>query len=158
MATEADLETRGFRACSVTPKTLNIDHPGTALGPFCRLTVQDTAPLSPGVYAWAKDGEVMYVGKADVLRQIVHGARMQRAYNDYTYIPASKVRQVSSPRVRVNGLLNSALRDGAVVRWWWVQCPSTIEASRLEASLIGRWRPAWNRAQPAFFGDGEHAP
>ncbi len=88
MATEADLERLGFRACSVTPKTLNVVHPGTVLGPFCRLTVEDRAPLASGVYAWAKDGDVMYVGKADVLRQVVHGARMQRAYNDYTYIPA----------------------------------------------------------------------
>ena len=91
----------------------------------------------------------MYVGKADVLRQIVHGARMQRAYNDYTYVPASKVRQASSPRVRVNGLLNRAVCDGAVVRWWWTESPSPDEATRLEARLIRAWRPLWNRAQPA---------
>lgn len=92
MANEADLESLGFRACDVAARTLNIEHPGTTLGPFCRLAVEGTAPLSPGVYAWAKNGDVMYVGKADVLRQIVYGARMQRAYNDYTYMPASKVK------------------------------------------------------------------
>jgi hypothetical protein len=148
VATEDDLTTLGFRACCVMPKTLNIDHGDSILGPFCRLAVQDTAPQKPGVYAWAEDKEVMYVGKADVLRQIVQGARMQRAYNDYTYIPASKVRQASSPRVRVNGLLNRAFGAGSVVRWWWIEVPSPAEASRLEAKLIADWSPPWNRARP----------
>lgn len=136
MATEGDLETLGFQSCSVTAKTLNIDHGDNVLGPFCRLTVEDSAPLAPGVYAWTKDGDVMYVGKADVLRQIVHGARMQRAYNDYTYVPASKVRQTSSPRVRVNGLLNRALCDGARIGWWWTETPSASEADRSVATGV----------------------
>ncbi len=146
--TEADLETLGFRACHVTAKKLNIDYGEVVLGPFCRLVVDDTAPLAPGVYAWTRDGEVMYVGKADVLRQIVHGAGMNRAYNDYTYMPASKVRQASSPRVRVNGLLNRALSDGSTVGWWWTETASSADASRLEAELIALWNPPWNRARP----------
>lgn len=148
MASESDLEVLGFSSCRVHAKTLNIDHVGSTLGPFCRLVVDDSAPTTPGVYGWACDGNVMYVGKADVLRQIVHGARMNRAYNDYTYIPASKIRQISSPRVRVNGLLNRALCAGSTVRWWWRQTASSMEASRLEAELIAAWHPPWNRARP----------
>ena len=157
VATEQDLKTIGFRACEVTPKTLNIDHGTAALGPFCRLVVEDTAPLRPGVYAWTKDSEVVYVGKAGVLRQIVHGVRMQRAYNDCTYIPASKARQASSPRVRVYGLLNRALCDGSVVRCWWIEAPSRADASRLEGKLIAEWNPSWNRARPTWFGVEETA-
>lgn len=109
MATYVDLRQRGFHSCDVIPLVLNVDHPDPARrGPFCRVRVDDTAPPRPGVYAWACDGRVMYVGKAGQLRQIVHGTRMGRAYNDYTYMPASKVAQSGSPRVRVNGLLNSS--------------------------------------------------
>jgi hypothetical protein len=102
----------------VTTRTLNIDHPDpVGRGPFCWLLVDDTAPTRPGVYAWVRDQEVMYVGKAGQLRQIVHGTRIGRAYNDYTYVPASNVAQISSPRVRVNGLLNRSLVAGATVTW-----------------------------------------
>jgi hypothetical protein len=153
MATERDLEVRGFRSCRVTARTLNIQYPDPAnLGPFCRLVVEDSAPLRPGVYVWAKDGDVMYVGNADQLRQIVHGARMQRAYNDYTYIPASKVQQASSPRVRVNGLLNRALCEGSEVTWWWIETPSAGAAVLLEGQLIAEWDPPWNRARPTVLG------
>lgn len=100
MATSVELQERGFRECWVKAKRLNIDLlDPLGRGPFCRLVVEDTAPLRPGVYAWVRDDKVMYVGSAGVLRQIVHGARMGRAYNDYTYIPPSKVNQASSPRV-----------------------------------------------------------
>jgi hypothetical protein len=118
VATSVDLRQRGFRECAVTTRTLNIDHPDpVGRGPFCRLLVDDTAPTRPGVYAWVRDQDVMYVGKAGQLRQIVHGTRIGRAYNDYTYVPASKVAQISSPRVRVNGLLNRSLVAGATVTW-----------------------------------------
>jgi hypothetical protein len=35
---------------------------------------------TPGVHAWATDGNVMYVGMTSQLRQVVHGTRMDRAY------------------------------------------------------------------------------
>jgi hypothetical protein len=149
VADQQDLARRDFRACRVTAKTLNITHPDPAQrGPFCRLIVEHTAPARPGVYAWTVDGSVVYVGMAGELRQIVHGARMHRAYNDYTYIPASKVGQVSSPRVRINGSLNRALNAGLSVAWWWLEAPSLEAASRLEARLISEWVPPWNRTRP----------
>ena len=76
--------------------------------------MDDTAPTRPGVYAWAADGNVIYVGMASQLRQVVHGTRMDRAYDAYTYLPASKVVQINSPRVRVNGLLNRSIVAGAI--------------------------------------------
>lgn len=151
MAHEQHLEQRGFRGCRVTPKRLNILlHDRAGRGPFCRLMVEDTAPVAPGVYAWAVDAAVVYLGMAGQLRQIVHGAGMQRAYNDYTYIPASEIGQVSSPRVRINGLLNRVLCDGSSVRWWWLETSSHETASRLEAQLISEWAPPWNRARPTI--------
>jgi hypothetical protein len=149
MAAVLDLIAEGFHPSPVVAKRLNIQHPDPlGLGPFCRLTVTTSAPLQPGVYVWVVDGEVKYVGLASYLPHVVNGARMQRAYNDYTYVPASKVAQTSSPRVRVNGLLNKVLHEGAEVSWWWRTTSSLDEAKRTEAALIAQWEPLWNRARP----------
>lgn len=149
LATTADLLDEGFTLSAVSAKTLNIDHPDTAgRGPFCRLLVETQAPALPGVYAWVTGDTVRYVGKAKELLQIVHGHRMQRAYNDYTYIPLSKVAQLGNPRVRVNGLLNAALVAGETVSWWWLATPTEAAAFALELVLYDRWKPEWNRATP----------
>lgn len=153
MATTADLLTLGFERCEVAATRLGIVHPDpTGLGPFCRLDVTTAAPASAGVYAWVVGDEVRYVGKASFLLHIVKGQRHQRAYNDYTYVPASKVAsQPNSPRVRVNGLLNRALTDGETVTWWWLSAPTPDEADLLERRLINQWgKPAWNKAVPTL--------
>jgi len=150
MATSADLRRLGFQSSEVTATRLNIEHSDPlGLGPFCRLKVVTAASLSPGVYAWVVADGVKYVGMARFLLHVVNGARMQRAYNDYTYFPASKVAQTSSPRVRVNGLLNRTLCEGHSVAWWWLATSAVEDAKRVEADLIHEWAPAWNRALPA---------
>lgn len=155
VAYERDLEARGFLVCRASAKKVNIVHPGAEMiGPFCRLAVHGEVPAVPGVYAWTKAQEVMYIGKAAELRQIVHGARMQRAYNDYTYIPPSKALQRSSPRVRINALLNTAVCEGSTIAWWWLETESSGAAVVLEAALIREWEPPWNRARPASSGAG----
>jgi hypothetical protein len=147
----ADLRAIGFRECGVTAKRLDIVHASQPNeGPFCRLAVEDCAPECPGVYAWVQDSAVMYVGRASQLRQVVHGTQMGRPYNDYTYIPASKVAQTSSPRVRINALLNLALSAGSTVSWWWLETTTPEDSVSLEATLINQWKPPWNRAVPAL--------
>jgi hypothetical protein len=88
--------------------------------------VDDTAPIRPGVYAWVTDGNVIYVGMASQLRQVAHGTRMDSAYNAYAYIPAPKVVQINSPRVRVNGLLNRSIVAGATVMLWCLETATAI--------------------------------
>jgi hypothetical protein len=148
MAGDAELEAAGFQRHQADARRLNIVHPQDSrqLGPFCRLDV--ATPLESGVYAWVTDEQVRYVGHASVLRQIVNGTRMGRAYNDYTYVPPSNLQQTSSPRVYVNGLLNAVFLDGARVTWWWRAHPTVYDAKRLEARLIDTWNPPWNRARP----------
>ena len=149
-ATEQDLIAIDFRRCAVVRSQRNINHPDRfGRGPFCRLAVADTAPERPGVYGWCVDGYVMYVGRADQLRQITQGFFMGRPYNDTTYIPASQARRPYDPRVRLNGLLNRALEDKCSVSWCWLETRSAPEAKRLEAELIDRWKPPWNRAYPS---------
>lgn len=151
MKTTADLAALGFQPSTVEAVKLDIEHPDPlGIGPFCRLKVTTTAPPSPGVYAWVVDGAVRYIGRASFLIHVVNGARMGRAYNDYSYVPASKVaNQPYSPRVRVNGLLNSAISEGREVTWWWLAAES-VEASKDEESrLLNEWGlPVWNRQLP----------
>jgi hypothetical protein len=111
-------------------------------GPFCRLRFTDSAPLEEGLYCWSVDQEVMHVGRSECLRQVVRGATMNRAYNDYTYIPPSQVKRPHDPRVRINGLLNQAITDGGQVGWWWLR---TDGSEGLEQRLIRKGGPPWNR-------------
>lgn len=81
----------------------------------------------------------------------MNGQRHGRAYNDYTYVPPSKVlNQPYSPRVRVNGFFNAAITGGGTVTWWRLQLVTLDEADLMERRLINDWgKPAWNRAIPA---------
>lgn len=153
MATVRDLEAGGFSQSAVEGVRLNIAHHDPAgLGPFCRLKVYTAATAIPGVYAWVVEDEVRYVGRASFLFHVVNGARLGRAYNDYSYVPASKVaNQPHSPRVRVNGLVNQALVNGLVVTWWWLGTESVEQSKELEARLIHAWGlPSWNRQLPTL--------
>jgi hypothetical protein len=139
----ADLQ-QGFRACAVTAKTLNIDHRDPhGNGPFCRLLVDDTALTRPGVYAWATDGNVVTSEWPVSCARLCMERVWIRAYNAYTYISASKVVQINSPRVRVNGpLLNRAIVAGATVMWWWLETATAIRqcAACPECSLTSEHR------------------
>jgi len=151
MAKDNELKALGFSHCAARPRCTNIMHPDPwGLGPFCRLLVEDNAPERPGVYAWLVDGEMKYVGKSRCLRQITQGVRMDRAAYDTTYIAPSQALDRSSPRVWVNGRLNSSLEVELDVSWWWLETGSEIAALRLEARLINEWKPPWNRAWPGF--------
>jgi hypothetical protein len=149
VVTAPGLVAAGFTPSEVTARTLNIDIADPlGRGPFCRLDVTTSAPEGPGVYAWAVGDRVMYVGKAKALIHIVRGQAMDRPYNSYTYIPPSKVQQLHSPRVGINGRLNAAISAGQTVTWWWRATTTETDALDLEARLIRQWVPPWNRARP----------
>jgi len=60
VASVRDLQELVFHPCVVTATKLNIVHEAHPdQGPFCRLTVDDSAPALPGVYAWVQDGDVI---------------------------------------------------------------------------------------------------
>jgi len=147
--TSDDLTRLGFSWSVVTPRRLNLAYPDPrGRGPFCRLDVEAKVRAAPGVYGWVVDRQVTYIGKTKDLRQIVHGAGMGRAYNDYTYMAPSKVMQTSSPRVFVNGRLNQAIQAGSKITWWWLELPSELDALRTEARLLSTL-PTWNKQQPS---------
>ena len=152
--TSDDLARLGFSRSVVTARTLNLAYPDPAgRGPFCRLDVEANVQAAPGVYGWVVDREVAYIGMSRALRQIVHGAGMSRANNDYTYMAPSKVVHTSSPRVFVNGRLNAAIQAGIDITWWWLMLSTEQEALRTEARLL-RTLPPWNKQQPRWRWDG----
>jgi len=143
-AGEEELRVEGFRiGPAVVVKTLNIDFQDPR-GPFCRLLVTGPVPESPGVYSWCRNGRAMYVGMSGKLWQIVQGYGNSRANNDYTYVARSQLRDLASPRVRVNGLMNRAICEGAEMTWWWLSLASVEQAKQFEARLIYEWNPPWN--------------
>jgi hypothetical protein len=101
-------------------------------------------PHAPACTRGVTDGNVMYVGMASQLRQVAHGTRMDSAYNAYADIPAPKVVQINSPRVRVNGLLNRSIVAGATVMLWWLETATAIRqcaacpANAVECNLMLR--------------------
>jgi hypothetical protein len=144
--TDAEFVSLDFHETTVQSKTLNILYPDAAVpGPFCRLLVTAAIPCSPGVYSWCVDEAVMYVGMSGELCQVVQGQRMARPYNDYTYMPESQAKDLSDPRVFVNGNLNRALSSGSKVTWWWTGLATIPEADALERRLRIEWSPPWNR-------------
>ena len=104
VATTSTLADAGFRLCAVTARRLDIVHSEAPdAGPFCRLTLSGDVPDAPGVYAWAVDGRVCYVGMSARLVVVVRGATLGRANNDYTYVPPSKVlTPISTQGIRHN--------------------------------------------------------
>jgi hypothetical protein len=154
MAGDAELEAAGFRQHHVDGRRLNIIHPqdtdssGHSAASTC-YAARGAAPA--GSLCLVTNEEVRYIGHASVLRQIVNGIHMDRAHNDYTYVPPSKPQQTSSPCVYVNGLLNAAFVRGERVTWWWRAEPTVPDAKRLGARLIDTWNPPWNRARPVVW-------
>jgi hypothetical protein len=149
-ATADHLRAEGFRRFVVTARQTGIgfEPDGTTAGPFCRLDIAGAPPELPGVYAWVVDGEVRYVGLSNCLRQVVHGAKMHRAPNDYTSVARSQASDRHSPRTRVNALENEAVVAALAVEWHGRVAASTESPAVIEADYIARWRPPSDRAVP----------
>ena len=95
------------------------------------------APKQPGVYAFAVDGKVLYIGSAQ--RGI---AKRLRRY---------EITEIRLTAFRVRALITEALRDGSEVAVFtivpgsmrWKGLPVDLIAG-LEEGLIRELRPEWN--------------
>ncbi|WP_157581478.1 hypothetical protein [Phycicoccus sp. Root563] len=106
------------------------------LGPFSRLKIP-SLPAAPGVYAlFMDDDQLQYVGRArDSLRE-----RWGR--RGYSVIdPRNRFVGGQNTNCHVNGLLTSALREGATFHLWFHEIPIP---DSLELLLIAGLRPPWN--------------
>lgn len=110
-------------------------------------------PTGPGVYAWFRDGECVYLGKASSLRP-------RLATHLATSLDLSRSTLRSWVAVRELGLERAYTRQrpsamtpeqvGVVTAWihhcelTWVETESASSAAALESALLAQWRPPIN--------------
>jgi hypothetical protein len=115
-------------------------------------------PTSPGVYAWYRDGEAVYAGRAvgaDGLRERVWSTHLKRG----TDLSRSSFRRnvcellgvapTATTRIRPSVMtvedvepVNRWIRECAVT---WIECTSVADATRLEKELLAEWMPPLSR-------------
>jgi len=114
------------------PKDLPLNEWGE--GPFCHFHIPPSKPAS-GVYVIAVDGKATYIGETENLT-----TRYNNGYGQIS--PRACFQGGQSTNCRVNSLILAEASRGRVVELWFA--PSSDRKS-LEASLISRIRPPWNR-------------
>lgn len=150
MATIGDLNREGFQPSPVKVLKLNIIHRSAASGlPFCHLDVLTDAPAGPGVYAWATDTTVRWIGATDNLLATVRGTELGLPGEDQTVVDAVSAPRIDDPAVLINALLNEALHRRLQVTWWWLPVPTFAEAQERAARAVAEWLPVWNGHSPA---------
>jgi excinuclease UvrABC nuclease subunit len=108
-------------------------------------------PLNPGVYAWYRDGEAIYVGKAGNLHQRVWKNHMGRGVG----MTGSAFRRnvaanlgISTPAaIKSRAYVPTREEADAVVAWIrecevaWTVCETDADALGLEARMKTEWMP-----------------
>lgn len=80
-------------------------------------------PLAPGVYLMkSKEGEILYIGKANLLRKRVQSYLRNRGHLPKVAVLVSKVQDLD-----------------------FIETPTEVDALLLEAELIHRYRPRYNK-------------
>lgn len=112
-------------------------------------------PAGPGVYAWFRDGDCVYLGKASSLRSRLNthlGTSLDLSRS--TLRSWIAVRELGLDRAHTRHRPTRMTSDQvAVVNDWigacdlaWVETATKEEAAALESRLLGAWRPPINVA------------
>ena len=127
--------------------------PAPVFTPAASITLNEI-PLSPGVYAWARDGKVVYVGVAASgggLRSRIRthlGTSTDLSRSAFRRSVAEHLLGITSrKRLRTLGV-----KDAAVVNSWvrecslgWIETPRADEARELTERLLAQHRPLLNK-------------
>jgi hypothetical protein len=121
----------------------------------CGELKQADLPLTPGVYAFYRDGEAVYVGKAASLRarlwtnHLRRGASMTNSA--FRRNVANELGIASAADIKSRRYVTTA-DDAARVSDWigacelaWIECPTELEAVRGEAALKAELKPRLTR-------------
>ena len=146
---------RAIAGSSVGPGSMEwqelLAHPRHA----ARLLQIRSIPDGPGVYAWFREGDCVYVGKASNLRMRLRAhLATSLDLSRSTLRSWVAVRELGLPReyTRRRPTAMTAVQVAVVNDWLsrceltWVPTRSKDEADFLEASLLGSWRPPINVA------------
>jgi excinuclease UvrABC nuclease subunit len=124
--TKGKLEAEGFKLVARWPEDWREND--------VRALFSKQFPRSPGVYAFVKDDEVVYIGKAE--RQSLQ-KRLRKYVN-------SKPSGIGVTAKRVQGKVDEALAIGKEVSAYFMTLDAH-EIARREAELIRDWQPRWNK-------------
>ena len=112
-------------------------------------------PDRPGVYAWFRDGECAYLGKASDLRSRLSthlGQSLDLSRSTLRSWVAVRVLGVTREYTRRRPTVMSSSEVAEVTNWIrgcdlaWVTTDSKENAARLESRLLTAWRPPINVA------------
>lgn len=113
--------------------------------------MRDAVPDEPGVYAWYRDGQRTYVGKADSLRSRVWGnhLRQSRALTSSAFRRnvAERLGFGTSAQIKSRAIELTDEQLAAVHAWivscevTWLVCATKAEALELETTLKVEFKP-----------------
>ena len=115
-------------------------------------------PTRPGVYAWYRDGEPIYSGRA-LGTEGLHGRVWKNHLKTNADLSRSSFRRnvcedlgiAPTSKTRVRPTLMTAAEVEPVNRWIrecevaWIECDSSADAESLERELHAEWLPPLSR-------------
>lgn len=119
------------------------------------LLTRSEIPAKPGVYAWFMEGDCMYVGKANDLRDRLNSHRRTSPDLSRSTLRASVavwLLGVTRKHARSRPSVMTPEQIQAVNAWFaqaelaWMECENTEHAAGLEARLRASWMPPLNIA------------
>lgn len=112
-------------------------------------------PDRPGVYAWFRDGDCVYLGKASDLRSRLSthlGTSLDLSRSTLRSWVAVRELDMTRERTRRRPTIMTSEQVAVVTSWIrgcdlaWVTAESKEEAAALESKLLTAWRPPINVA------------
>jgi hypothetical protein len=104
-------------------------------------------PSQPGLYAWERDGVVVYVGQTRMPLKDRLGSNGYATISTYNTLAREPGRTNGGQQTncRVNALANRALVSGSSLVIWYRITEAGVASSE-EAAWMSRWgMPEWNR-------------
>lgn len=113
--------------------------------------LRTTAPCRPGVYAWYREGNAVYVGEGDNLQKRIWTRHMGQSRSHHTSSLRRNIAEhlgFGDANLIYTRVIRLTDEQRAAVRAWlvgcqvaWIECDSDAEAHDLESRMKAEWLP-----------------
>ena len=128
-------------------------------GPFARL-VMPPLPAQSGIYAWVRDGVVLYLGQTQTPLSKRLGSNGYSTISTYNTLARQPGRTNGGQQTncRINALANAALTsEVSLFIWYRIAAPAATKFE--EAEWMSQWgMPPWNRRLELTDGRAPQGP